>query len=148
MRIVLIGVASLLLLACNQTAKQQTTALPEETEHQHAETSEGLVLNQGKKWPVNAEMKPYAQEGEALLNQYQEANQTDYKQLALQLSTQNKELVKSCTMDGKAHEELHKWLHPHLTLVKDLETASSAEQANELIEKIKQSYATYHEYFN
>ncbi|MVZ62498.1 hypothetical protein [Sphingobacterium humi] len=148
MRIVLIGVASLFLLACNQTTKQQAAALPEETEHHHAETSEGLVLNQGEKWPVNAEMKPYAQEGEALINQYQEANQTDYKQLALQLSTQNKELVKSCTMDGKAHEELHKWLHPHLTLVKDLETASSTEQANELIEKIKQSYATYHEYFN
>ena len=58
----------------------------------------------------------------------------------------NDELINSCTMDGKSHDELHKWLAPHLELVEKLGASDDAE-AKELVSKLADSYKTYHEYF-
>ncbi len=73
---------------------------------------------------------------------------TDYKTIAEQIKDQNSQLIKSCTMDGKSHDELHKWLHPHLELVKELENESNVEKVHEIISKIQYSYNLYHQYFN
>src|SRR5690554_5471571 len=77
----------------------------------------GIELDNGAKWKVNEEMIPFVHNAEAILGQYKGG---DYKKLAEQLANENKKLINSCTMKGKSHDELHKWLHPHLELVKDL----------------------------
>lgn len=103
-----------------------------------------IELNSGQKWMVNAEMKPYILEAEQILVQF---DGSDYKTLAEQLKTKNKGLIKSCTMQGRSHDELHKWLHPHMQLIEDLDNADSQEQANRIIGDIKASFETYHRYF-
>lgn len=92
-------------------------------------------------------MKPFVVKGEELVNSYIQNNQTDYKALAQQIKDQNNQLIKSCTIDGKSHDELHKWLHPHLELVIVLEKVKDENEAKQIVEKLKQSNELYHQYF-
>src|SRR5690606_22737518 len=111
------------------------------------ESSEPLELNDGERWVVNEEMKPYLSKGEELLNTYMQASQADHKELASQLQEQNNLLIQSCTMTGKSHDELHKWLHPHMALLVDLGSAESKTNADKLISEINTSFETYHQHF-
>ena len=55
--------------------------------------------------------------------------------------------MKSCTMKGESHDELHKWLHPHMELVEELSKAKTDEKANELVSQLRESYQSYNQYF-
>lgn len=110
----------------------------------HSHEQMVIELNNGQKWLVNDEMSPYILAAEKVLNDY---NGDDYETLADELESQNKKLIKSCTMDGKAHDELHKWLHPHMQLIESLGDAENIAQANNIIEQLKESFKTYHTYF-
>lgn len=149
-KVIVFGMAIMLLWSCNNATEKSTMHQETEshTEHHHDENSEAIELNNGEKWLVNEEMKPFVLKGEELVNEYIQANKTDYKELAVQLKNKNSQLIKSCTMDGKSHDELHKWLHPHLELVKELENETDTTKANEIVSKIQHSYQVYHQFFN
>ncbi len=135
---------------CSSPDNTNQPAAPEtaETPHEHDALQEGLQLNNGQKWKVNEEMKPYIEKGNALLDEYLNgSNQTDYNKLALDLEEINNNLIESCTMTGPSHDALHLWLHPHLELVETLKNASKPEEANKIIGKIAASYHTYKEFF-
>ncbi len=144
-----IFVISLLLFGCNQTQdNEKNNSSPANTEaHHQAELPEAIELNNGQKWLMNQEMKPIIDAGENILNDYTVSHSNDYKTLAAQLKEKDDALIKSCTMKGKSHEELHKWLHPHLELVDALANAGNEQQANDLINQLKQSFQTFHQYF-
>lgn len=124
-KIIVLGIGVMFFWSCNNSSDKSTTH--KETGNQailhHDESSEAIELNNGEKWVVNDEMKPFVGKGEELVNTYIQNRQSDYKTLAGQLKDQNSQLIKSCTMDGKSHDELHKWLHPHLDIVKTLSRA-------------------------
>lgn len=120
---------ALFAMSCNNSANQQDIA---------------IELNDGQKWKVNAEMTPHILGGEKILNEY---DNSDYKALAKQLKDKNNTLIKSCTMNGASHDELHKWLHPHMGLVKALGKAKDEEKANSIIEQLKKSFITFNTYF-
>jgi len=149
-KVFVLGMSVMLFWSCNNTTEKATKKQETEThaEHQHDESSETIELNNGEKWLVNKEMKPFVMKGEELVNSYIQNNQTDYNALAQQLKEQNDQLIKSCTMDGESHDELHKWLHPHLEIVKALEEEKDAAKANEIVLQLQQSYQQYHQYFN
>ncbi len=150
-KLVLLVISAFVLSSCNNNPKEsnsnQETAKQAE-HHQDDEHAEAIQLNHSEKWVVNNEMKPFVLEGESLVNNYLQNKQTDYKALASQVKAQNSMLVKSCTMDGKSHEELHKWLHPHLELVKALENAADTVKAADIVTQLQDSYQLYHQYFN
>ena len=155
-KLFILAISSFVLLSCNNTA-EKSTVKEEETpkeetvkqeDHKDDDTPETLELNNGAKWVVNEEMKPYVMKGEELVHNYTQKNQTDYKQLAADLKAENDKLIKSCTMNGKSHDELHKWLEPHLKLTKHLEKADDAANAKTLVTDLQSSYKSYHEYFN
>lgn len=149
-KVIVFGMAIMLLWSCNNATEKSTMHQETEshTEHHHDENSEAIELNNGEKWLVNEEMKPFVLKGEELVNEYIQANKTDYKELAVQLKDKNSQLIKSCTMDGKSHDELHKWLHPHLELVKELDNETDAVKAKEIVVKLQNSYQQYQIYFN
>jgi hypothetical protein len=149
-KVIVFGMSLMLLWSCNNSTEKSTTHQETEnhTEHQHDESSEAIELNNGEKWLVNEEMKPFVVKGEELVNSYIQNNQTDYKALAQQVKEQNSQLIKSCTMGGKSHDELHKWLHPHLEIVKAIENETDATKANEIVSQLQHSYQEYHQYFN
>lgn len=113
----------------------------------HSHDQVAIELNNGQKWKVNEEMKPHIEKGRELLNAYLADGSTDHEQLAEDLQEQNSKLIKSCTMDGKAHDELHNWLHPHLELVKTLRDAETEDEAAKTINELKASYELYDQYF-
>lgn len=139
----------MILWSCNNSAEkpamQEEKAVPMET--QHEESAEAIELNNGEKWEVNAEMKPFILKGEDLVNTYIKNGDTDYKNLAEQLKQLNGQLIESCTMEGKSHDELHKWLHPHLGIVETLEAETDASRANEIVSRLQKSYEEFHLYF-
>jgi len=106
-----------------------------------------IEMDNGQKWKINLEMKPFIAEEENILKSYTESHSNDFKNLAVQLKEKNSALIKSCTMKGKSHEELHKWLHPHLERVAALEKADNEQQANDLVHQLMKSFQTFHEYF-
>ena len=96
---------------------------------------------------VNAEMKPFLTESESILNTYISNGSTDFKTLAKELTDKNSGLIKSCTMDGKSHDELHKWLHPHMALIESLQEAENDDAANKIISELKSSFEIYNQHF-
>lgn len=138
---------SLFLSSCTNSTHENSNESPEAVAPevpQQKDESQPNQLNVGEKWQVNIEMKPYIIEGQNLLNAYDKG---DYKMLAKQLKEKNSGLIKSCTMGGKSHDELHKWLHPHLQLVAALENAKNEQEANAIIDQLSQSFTLYHTYF-
>jgi hypothetical protein len=96
---------------------------------------------------VNVEMTAPIKEMEMLINDFSKTEQEDYIQLAKDLQDQINVLVSSCTMTGKSHDELHKWLLPYMELVKELSEVKGEKEAAEVFEKIKASMSTYNEFF-
>jgi hypothetical protein len=92
-------------------------------------------------------MKPHIEQGRNILSGYVAANVEDHESLAEQLQEQNSKLIRSCTMEGQAHDELHKWLHPHMNLIQKLSKAQNAEAAEDVIGELQTSYKTYDLYF-
>lgn len=144
--IVLVGVT-----ACNSNNKTETTVKDtkthKETNENHPDEHEGVQLNNGEKWEVNREMRPHILDGIFFLNEYQANNDANYLQLAERLKEKNTSLIKSCTMKGEAHDELHKWLHPHMKLIEKLSLAENSEDASEIIQEIELSFQTFKAHF-
>lgn len=149
-RTILFGLSIFLFWSCNNSSSKTTTDQQDEIHetHHHDESSQVIELNNGEKWVVNSEMKPFVSKGAELVNVYVQENKTDFKELTTQLKEQNNQLIKSCTMKGKSHDELHKWLYPHLELVKELDNETDTVKAKEIVVKLQNSYQQYQIYFN
>lgn len=147
-KVLVLAISSFVLWSCNNPSeKVKSNQETKQEEHQHDETSEAVELNSGKKWIVNDEMKPFVAKGEGLVTTYLQSSQTNYNKLAQKLKDQNNQLIKSCTMKGKSHDELHKWLHPHLELVEALEKSANENEAKGIVLKLQKSNEVYHQYF-
>ena len=147
-KVLVLAISSFVLWSCNNSSeKAKSNQETKQEEHQHDETSEAVELNIGKKWIVNDEMKPFVAKGEGLVTTYLQSSQTNYNKLAQKLKDQNNQLIKSCTMKGKSHDELHKWLHPHLELVEALEKSANENEAKGIVLKLQKSNEVYHQYF-
>lgn len=150
----LMGILSMLLMAsCNNKSKSKTEATnsPNETEITTADLEQAwslIALDGTQRWLVNKEMKPYVKKGEELVNNFIKSDSKDYKELGIAVTDQNNNLIKSCTMDGKSHDELHNWLHPHLEITKALTEEADKIRARELVSQLQESYKQYHLYFN
>lgn len=149
-KLFIVVISSILIWSCNntnETSPNHHEAMSHEQDHHHDENNEALQLNNGERWLVNEEMKPFVEKGEMLVNNYISNNQTDYQNLSKQIKEQNQLLIKSCTMDGKSHDELHKWLHPHMEFIEDLEEATSENDAKVVVLELQKSNELYHQYF-
>lgn len=148
--ILTLTIGSFLLYGCGNSTNEKSNNNRETATHQqHQHDDEQTIrLNNGEKWLVNEEMKPFILEAENILTEYINNNLSDYKTLAEQLKEKNSGLIKSCTMKGESHDELHKWLHPHLELIKALQNETDTTKASEIVLRLQHSYQQYHQYFN
>lgn len=145
-KIILLGIVAV-LWSCNNSTKSTSEQESVPIESHYNESSDAITLNNGEKWIVNEEMKPFVLKGAELVNTFIEQDNSDFSNLAKQLKELNTELIKSCTMTGKSHDELHKWLHPHLELVEELTETTDESQAKAIVQKLEKSYQEYHNYF-
>ena len=147
---ILIPVISLFLFSCGNTSNEKSneqteTAIHEE--HHHDDESEAIELNNGKKWKVDANMITHIRNMENDVIFFANVEQKDYKSLSEKLQSNVDLLTSNCTMKGKAHDELHKWLLPYIDLVKELSEAKDETEAEKQFQSIQTSFTTFNQYF-
>ena len=147
---ILIPVISLFLFSCgntsNEKSKEQTETVTHE-EHQHNAEIQTIELNNGEKWKVDANMITHIRNMENDVVSYAKVEQKDYKSLSEKLQSNIDLLTSNCTMKGKAHDELHKWLLPYIDLVKEISEANDETEAAKQFEKIQTTFTTFNQYF-
>ena len=114
--------ATLFLFSCNTKTEQEPTADQPtvETEvHEHV-TDEPLQLNEGQKWKVDDNMMVHIAQMEQDIASLDQPK--DFEQLSENLNKNLGLLTSNCTMEGQAHDELHKWLLPYIDLVEAFAT--------------------------
>ena len=141
---------SFLLYSCgNSTNKKSNnlTETAEHNEHHHDDESEAIELNNGVKWKVDANMITHIRNMENDVVSFAKVEQKDYKSLSEKLQSNIDLLTSNCTMKGKAHDELHKWLLPYIDLVKELSEAKNETEASKHFENIQTSFTAFNQYF-
>jgi hypothetical protein len=132
----------LVLFSCNTKSKEEKTNEMNTVEHQHSE-NEAIQLNDGEKWKVDDNMMRHIRNMEKDVIKFDKENGANYSLLAEKLKANIELLTSNCTMKGKAHDELHKWLVPFIELVDAFSKDKSANQLTEM----KHSFLTFNQYF-
>ena len=144
------AVGSLLLYSCGNSTNEKLNNPPEvakHNDHHHDDESEAIELNNGEKWQVDANMITHIRNMENDVVSFAKVEQKDYKSLSEKLQSNIDLLTSNCTMKGKAHDELHKWLLPYIDLVKELSEAKNETEATKQFENIQISFTTFNQYF-
>ncbi|MDP3180789.1 MAG: hypothetical protein Q8M67_03150 [Bacteroidota bacterium] len=141
---------SLFLFGCGNTSKEKSkeqteTAIHEE--HHHDEESESIELKNGDKWKVDANMITHIRNMENDVIYFTKVEPKDYKVLSEKLQAGIDLLTSNCTMKGKAHDELHKWLLPYIDMVEALSEAKDDTEAALHFKNIQTSFKTFNQYF-
>lgn len=118
--------------------------------HEHSHEIEAIELNAGVKWKVLPEMLQHIRNMESAINRFTEINHVqlkDYAQLGASLQKSIDLLTSNCTMEGKAHDELHKWLLPYIDMVDKLNKSKNDIEAQSVFKDIKNSFIMFNKYF-
>lgn len=125
---------------------QQTDTINSEEHHHHDESIE-IELDNGKKWIVDKNMMTHIRNMEKDVAAFNKVELKDYHDLAAQLQINVDLLTSNCTMKGKAHDELHKWLLPYIDLVTELAETKNEKEATKVFENIQASFQTFNQFF-
>lgn len=149
-----------IISGCNSTQeekKNETVTVPKDTvvtlveEEHEQEDSDSIVLNNGAKWKVVGEMMAYIKTMESDIKQFTGSKKkkkiADYTKLGSKLQTSIDSLTSNCTMTGKGHDELHKWLLPFIDNVETLGKSTDVEEAKNVLNKLDSSYILVNTYF-
>lgn len=141
-------ISSFIFVSCNNAPKENKTDSTEITtaEHEH-DSDEAIVLNNGAKWKVDENMMVHIQNMENDINGFEAKSTDDYAALAKKIESNINLLTSDCTMEGQAHDELHKWLLPFIDLSDAFSDSKTEEEYASNFQKIKTSFTTFKTYF-
>ena len=143
-------------IACNPSQKNEsesqqvghTSEAEHHEEHDH-ESSDALMLDNGKKWMVDEPTRLHVGNMEkAVGDPNAETGGIEfYRTLAGFLKENIGKLTAECSMTGPSHDELHKWLYPFIETTKEFSKAKNPEEALQSLNELKKSFSEFHEYF-
>lgn len=135
----------------NETVKAQQEPISASTESEHHHTEGDVIeLNNGHKWKVEVEMMKYVTNMQSDVKLFSEANNknlNNYITLGAGLQKNIDLLTSNCTMEGKAHDELHKWLLPYIDMVDKLNKSKNDSDAQAIFKEIENSFVLFNKYF-
>ena len=138
-----------LLLICGFTIGPIGCSTPHRgspgTDHPAQGNHASLELNKGKKWVVAKPMMAHLRNLEAAVKNFDTTPGRDHAALAMEIQENLGRLVTNCTMKGKAHDELHKWLMPFLGLSADYSKATDPQVQQQKLQEIKQALLVFNE---
>lgn len=157
-QIITIAVITSVFFACNNknnessenTNKVTDSVAVAEVKTEHHSENEPIELDNGAKWKVVPEMMKFIKSMEGDVSRFSEISEpkhNDYLKLSETLQKNIDLLTSNCTMEGKAHDELHKWLVPYIETVEKMKSSQNADEAKEHYIIIKQSFNTLNTYF-
>ena len=130
----------LLITSCtNQSDSKENSQLEKNTYN--------IELVNNEKWEVNKEMMVHIKNMESDIETASSQSSPNYEELGSKLDQNIGLLTSNCTMTGKAHYELHKWLLPFIDLAKDLNATDSKEKQMQSFEAIQESINEFNTYF-
>lgn len=139
------------VFACkNELVHQHDEEANETHEHIHSHDHElikELKLNNGEKWVMQPALTTNIENMEMAVKAYKESNSKEFEGLAALLENESNLMIKNCTMQGESHNELHKWLEPHLAMIKDLKAVDTSTDASPIIDEIDASFELLRKYF-
>lgn len=136
-----------MIIACNnQPEKKEVKEAPIAAIIKHID-SNAIALNNGEKWKVDDKMLVHIRNMENDINSFENTSNSDYKELAKKLQSNLDLLTSNCTMQGQAHDELHKWLLPYIDLVNVFSETTNKQELQAQLKKIQASYLTFNQYF-
>ena len=100
--------------------------------------------NDGEKWKVVENMSVYIRNMEKAVNEFKGDN---YPALAKTIDENIRALTENCTMEGQAHDELHKWLLPFIELSEEFDVATEKENQEKIYQEFKKMFVEYNTYF-
>jgi hypothetical protein len=106
-----------------------------------------LELNDGKKWVVDKPMMANIRSMEKAVHDFDGAAGRDHVVLATTIQDDLGRLVTNCTMKGKAHDELHKWLMPFLGFSAEYSKATDPKVQQQKFAEIKNAFVVFNAYF-
>lgn len=128
---------------CHQSTNKKSSPSNISAFHEHDEESI-ISLNGDAKWKVAPAMLIIIRKME---NDIQSFDQEEYTEITEKLEANIDELTSNCTMEGQAHDELHKWLLPYIDLVEELSKAKNNTAARSIFVKIEQSFIIFNQFF-
>ena len=131
----------------NHGDKHDHQAMESDAPHHHEEDAGPLELNDGEKWEADEHTLSVVKDMKSETLDFEKAGKKDYQALADSLTIQLNTLIAGCTMEGKAHDELHKWLVPVTENIKDLKTAKESSAARSKVDKMNESLRAFDDFF-
>lgn len=114
---------------------------------QHNRQGSAISLNNGEKWKADAGMVIQVEAMKNELAAFSGSDLEDYQVLGQALNDHTHQLIASCTMKGKGHDELHKWLHPLMEVNAKLMEAENLKTAEAATAELQESLAAFDHYF-
>lgn len=151
-KILILSLTSVFIFGCNsntsnneekEITETETVVEPTEEEH-HYDEHEAIVLDNGNKWKVVESMLIYIRNMEEAVNNFEG---DDYPALAKTIDENIRTLTESCTMEGQAHDELHKWLVPFIGLSEEFDVAVEKEEQVRIYNEFKEAFVEFNKYF-
>jgi hypothetical protein len=134
-------------LALGLTACHKSEPANAAGKHQAAGYYANLELDNGKKWAVVEPMMVHIRSLEKSVQEFEQTPGQDHAALAEDIQEHLGRLVTNCTMEGKAHDELHKWLMPFLGLSADYSKDADPAARQQTFAQIKSALAVFNNYF-
>ena len=106
-----------------------------------------IEIENNQKWVVVEDMMAHIQGMDADIESTGNAETIDFDGLGERLNENIELLTSNCTMTGKAHDELHKWLIPFIDLVGDLNEASTYDEKQSIFKSLEKSMEEFNAYF-
>lgn len=139
---------ALFFISCADNPGEQPAAkIAVEEQHQHSHGQETIELNSGHKWKVDKNMMVYIVQMEKDVTGFRGSTIEEYKELASGLEQNIEQLTSNCTMEGQAHDELHKWLLPYIELSEHFSASATEQDAEKYLGEIRASLENFHSFF-
>lgn len=138
------------LPGCGERTSSGEAAALQDSAEVAAPQEGALSLDNGRKWTVSPHMMGSIRRMRVRMGDVDAtalAAPDGPRALADSLFVDMDELVRTCDMKGPAHDMLHEWLMPHMTLLQRLETAPTGDSARTLLEALDSSNARFDQYF-
>lgn len=163
MKHLIFTIGLLALVSCKDNKNQETITHSDAVEHpvdavnEHHEEdasdvygnawTEEIELNNGDKWDSDLTTNEGVKKLQHTFNTQATSSLADYHKLAELLNEDKNYVVKNCTMEGPAHDNLHVWLHPLIEKIAALTQTESVEDASKIKNSIKENIYGYYDYF-
>lgn len=132
---------ALVLSSCSDTGNESENKVGTESNIYDIE------IENNEKWVVVEEMMAHIQNMGNDIKSTAVAETHNFVDLEQKLSANIDLLTANCTMTGKAHDELHKWLLPFIDLVEELKDASTYDDKMTVYASLEESMVEFNAYF-